>query len=340
LGNGPVYLNLSGGSYPPGTDTLTVTYTPDSNSSAVYNSASGSTTITVTAVAQTPTAATDGASVVTSASATLNGMVNPNYGDTHYWFLYGTSPTLSGASQTSSQDAGSGDSNVLVTAPLTGLSASTTYYFQIVAQNSAGTANGSIVSFTTSAPPPPSFAIAGTAVSVNPGATTGNTTAITVTPTGGFTGTVTLSAAVTSSPTGAVNPPTFTWTPSNAQVAISGTAQTATLTIATTAPTTVPCTADGRTRPALPWSDGAAALACLILFGIPARRRRWRTLLGAALFCVFLTLAATACGGGGSTGHACPALSEGGTTAGTYTITITGTSGSTSETGTATLTVN
>lgn len=294
----------------------------------------------VTAAApQAPTVTTNAASSITSSSATVNSSVNPNNADTQVWFLYGTSSTLAGASQTSSQDIGSG-SIVAVTAPLTGLTAGTTYYFQSVAQNSAGTISGSIVSFTTPAAPTPSFAVSGTAVSVNPGASTGNTSTVTVTPSNGFTGTVTLSAAVTSSPAGAVNPPTFTWSPSNGQVTISGTgSQTAMLTIATTAPTSAPCTADGRTRPVLPWSGGAAALACLILIGIPARRRRWQSLLGAALLCVFLALTATACGGG-SSGQACPALSQGGTTAGSYTITVTGTSGSTTQTSTVTLTVN
>jgi hypothetical protein len=43
--------------------------------------------------------------------------------------------------------------------------------------------------------------------SVAPGATTGNTSTITVTPTGGFTGSVALTAALTTSPSGALAPP-------------------------------------------------------------------------------------------------------------------------------------
>jgi hypothetical protein len=59
--------------------------------------------------------------------------------------------------------------------------------------------------------PPPSFTISGTGVTVTRGATTGNTSTITVTPAGSFTGSITLTAAVTSSPSGAVDPPTLSF---------------------------------------------------------------------------------------------------------------------------------
>jgi len=63
-------------------------------------------------------------------------------------------------------------------------------------------------------------------------------------------------------------------------------------------------------------------LSCLLLVGIPARRRCWRTLLGLMVLLVFLGFATTACGGGGS------ASSGGGggiagTTPGAYTVTVT-----------------
>ena len=46
------------------------------------------------------------------------------------------------------------------------------------------------------------------------------------------------------------------------------------------------------------YSGSSAALACILLFGIPARRRAWRSMLGLVLF-AFLT-ANIGCGGGGS----------------------------------------
>jgi hypothetical protein len=89
----------------------------------------------------------------------------------------------------------------------------------------------------------------------------------------------------------------------------------------------------------LPWyTAGGATLACLLLFGIPARRRGWRTMLGMSVLLAALVGGMTACGGGGGTG-VCSAIAVAGTTPGAYTITVTGTSATTTETGTVTLTV-
>ncbi len=68
-----------------------------------------------------------------------------------------------------------------------------------------------------------------------PGATTGNTSLIGITPTGGFTGNITLSAAVTSAPPGAQHLPTFSFG-TTSPVSITGiTSVGATLTVLTTA---------------------------------------------------------------------------------------------------------
>ncbi len=74
-------------------------------------------------------------------------------------------------------------------------------------------------------------------ITVSPGEATGNTTTITVTPSNSFTGTVTLSCAVTSSPTSATSPPSCSLNP--ASVSVSGTAAaTSTLTAVTSSTTT------------------------------------------------------------------------------------------------------
>jgi len=71
----------------------------------------------------------------------------------------------------------------------------------------------------------------------SPGATNGNTATITVTPANSFTGTVALTCAVTTAPTGATSPATCSLAP--ASITISSTAaQTSTLTAATTSATT------------------------------------------------------------------------------------------------------
>lgn len=96
-----------------------------------------------------PSASTGSASNVTSSGATLNGTVNPNGTATYYYFEYGTSPGY--GATTAEVYAGSGKSAIAVSANLTGLSASTTYYFQLVAFNVRFTAYGGGSSFATSA---------------------------------------------------------------------------------------------------------------------------------------------------------------------------------------------
>jgi len=233
LSGGAAAIDIPAGSLAVGTDTLTAIYTPDSNSSANYTSATGSAAVTVTAA-------------------------------------------------------------------------------------------------------PPTFTVTGTTVSVAPGATTSNTSTVTVTPAGGFTGSVSLTANITSSPSGASDPPTLSFG-STSPVNIAGTAAgTATLTILTTAPTSGAVTYPN--SPGMPWyATGGTTLACLLLFGSPFRRRRLRTVCKFVALLVFLMGGMVACSSNGNSesgGSGNP-----GTTAGTYTISVTGTSGSITETETISLTV-
>jgi hypothetical protein len=316
----------------PGNFMLSATFAPIDSTD--YTIASASVTLSVTAVTSAPIATTGAASAILGSSATLGGQATAEGSDTHIWFLYGTSSTLSGATQTASQDIGAGYSMVNFTAGASGLSPNTTYYFQAVAQNSFGTTKGSIQNFTTSNAP--TFTLNGNAVTIAKGSSTGDTSTVTIGPTGGFTGTVTLSAAVTASPTGAQDPPTFTWSPSN-QVTLSGTSNaSAMLIISTTAGTSganvPPVSSFGRW-----YSTDGAALACIVLFWIPGRRRALRNLLGMVALCIALISGAVACGGSSNSGG--NASSNPGTTSGAYTITITGTSGTTTVTNTVSLTV-
>jgi non-reducing end alpha-L-arabinofuranosidase len=175
--------------------------------------------------------------------------------------------------------------------------------------------------------PGATFTIAGAAVSVAPGATTGNTSTITVTPgSGGFLGTVNLTCSI--SPTASNDQPTCSLSPTS--VNLSGTtAQTSTLTIGTTAPTADLVYPKLGNRKG--WPGSGAVLALLVFFGIPARRRSWRAMLS-ILVAVIALGALASCGGGGGGGNA-------GTTAGTYTVKVTGTSGATTASGTVTLAV-
>jgi len=113
---------------------------------------------------------------------------------------------------------------------------------------------------------------------------------------------------------------------------------TATLTITTTA--TSGALAYPR-RPAVGLNTaGCTGLAFVLLIGIPARGRSRQTKLGILIFLpIFILLifigGFVACGGGGGSGGG----GNPGTTPGTYMVTVTGTSGSTTATGTVSLTV-
>lgn len=103
-----------------------------------------------------PVAATQPATAVTAASATLNASVNPERSATNVEFVYGTSPTLStGTMTTATQSIGNGTSAVAVSAGLTNLTPGTTYYYRAVALSAGGITDGTILSFTTARIPTP-----------------------------------------------------------------------------------------------------------------------------------------------------------------------------------------
>lgn len=103
-----------------------------------------------------PSVQTLPADSVTTTSADLHGTVIPNGLATNAWFQWGTDNTWVTFSETPFQPIGNGTSSVAVNATLSsGISAATTYYFRMVAQNSADPSTGSPVSFTTPQNPPP-----------------------------------------------------------------------------------------------------------------------------------------------------------------------------------------
>lgn len=100
-----------------------------------------------------PGVTTAAAGSVATASATLNGSVNPQGNATDGWFEWGTSSTLSTYNTTAAQPVGSGGAGVAVGQSLAGLSPNTTYYFRAAASNGGGTTRGSILSFRTASIP-------------------------------------------------------------------------------------------------------------------------------------------------------------------------------------------
>jgi len=153
------------------------------------------------------------------------------------------------------------------------------------------------------------------------------TAPITVTAAKGFTGTVNFSCAV--SPVNLVEPPTCSLQPTSAMLTSVTTTGKSTLTVNTTAAQTASFQPAGRPL-GLDWLErGVAGIfaACAFLLAVPARKRQGATLL-LTLWLLAVTVAGTGCGGGSST-HT---TKTGGTTAGPYTITVTGTSGNSIQT--------
>ena len=99
---------------------------------------------------------TSAATSITSTSATINGVVNPNGVAANAWFFWG-SESAPNTNQTSQQAIGAVTTAQPLTVNLTGLTASTTYYFRAVGTSSAGTGQGTLLSFITSAPSGPTI---------------------------------------------------------------------------------------------------------------------------------------------------------------------------------------
>ncbi len=96
--------------------------------------------------AAVPTAKTFPANAITKTTATLRGEVNPNKGETQYWFEYGRTNRL--GNTTPFMSLGNGNTSIVASAELK-LNPNTTYYFRVNAQNEFGTVNGTIMTFKT-----------------------------------------------------------------------------------------------------------------------------------------------------------------------------------------------
>jgi hypothetical protein len=160
----------------------------------------------------------------------------------------------------------------------------------------------------------PNFALSNSAaITINTLGSNGTST-ISVTPSAGFTGVVNLSCSI--APAATVNPTCSV----PASVTITGTAATtATLTFTTTAATKATNLPQRNFFPV----GGGSVLVCLLFLGIPKRSRSRLWILGVFLLAVSIG-AIAGCGGGGSTSSGGGGTSTGGTTPGTYTVTVIG----------------
>ncbi len=100
------------------------------------------------AAAGFPTAQTNITTGITQSAVTLQAIVTPNGAATTYRFDYGTSQFSLGNS-TGYLTAGSDFNALAVGTQISGLQPAATYYYKVVATNSYGTNEGSVLSFTT-----------------------------------------------------------------------------------------------------------------------------------------------------------------------------------------------
>jgi hypothetical protein len=94
-----------------------------------------------------PVVSTASAQGVGVTNATLAGSVDPKTHTTNWYFEYGTSTRYGARTSTQRLDANTGNRGV--SAAIGNLAPGTTYHYRVVASNSAGTARGADVAFTT-----------------------------------------------------------------------------------------------------------------------------------------------------------------------------------------------
>jgi pseudomonalisin len=180
------------------------------------------------------------------------------------------------------------------------------------------------------------------------GAATAPATEIQIASVAGFSGTVNLTCTVKYAGTGSnLDLPTCSFEQNSEAITPSAGANDI-LAAFTTAPTTTTCPAASASpkiaSTTAPWLGGSMgiAFAALLLF-LPLRKRRAIRALAMAFLLVTGFSFVTGCGSSSTSGGSTctPVVTPGtGTTAGSYTITVTGVSGSTTETTTVALTVN
>jgi hypothetical protein len=317
LSTGPYTFTIPAYTLSGGTDTLTATYSGDAN----FAEASASTTVTVTKLTPTSITVTPSAtSIAANVALTVTGTVT------------GTGPTptgtvtLTGGGYTSTAASlSSGGYSIAIPASSLSVGSDTlTVTYSGDGNYLAGTPGTATVTVTAAAASA-SYALSATMpTAVSPGTSASST--VTVTGSNGYAGTVQITCALTSSPTGASDLPTCAPASGSSSVTLSSTTTTATATVTVT--TTAAITGalvrpDFRRNGMTLASLGVAAFALLALLGIPARRRNWRAMLGVLALLAALGSLSACSGGSSSSGSG--GTSNPGTTAGTYTFTVTGT---------------
>lgn len=105
-------------------------------------------TLSFITLGQLPSAFANPATNITSSSATLSGLVNPNYLSTNVYFEIGLNSSY-GLSVAANQNPIEGNTSTSASVTINGLVSTTTYHFRIKATNSLGTYLGNDMTFTT-----------------------------------------------------------------------------------------------------------------------------------------------------------------------------------------------
>ena len=310
------FIQLSGG-----IDSLKASYSPiPASPNNSYNSSTGTATITV---AQAPTSigltvspsttVSSGQSVTLTATVSTTSLGLAPSGAVQ--FLNSGNPMTGSVIYTPVNGSASGYASLTgtLTTSFTANASITAQYVADLNYSATTTSSATTITVTTGAanfsvvPSPNSFAISA------PGAS--GTTAIGVTALNAFTGTVSLTCAVPSTLVGSCSLASPSLTLTSATPSAS-----TTLTVNTTAPSTVIGLFNG---PRWLAPIGGAIFAAFFLLLIPTKKRRLKLAFG-SLFLVLLGAAMVACGSSSST----TTTTSPGTPPGSYTVTVTGTSGS------------
>lgn len=274
-----------------------------------------------------------GTSVGAPAFAGIVALLNQKVGASGLGNINPTLYSLAASSPGAFHDITSGNNNVPCTAGSQGCPAAAPlqYGFSAGAGYDQVTGLGSVdvtnlANAWAGLTPTPDFSVSGLSTTASaPGQKA--TSQIVVDSLAGFNGTVNLAcqpAAASAQITCAISPTSVT---------VSGTGATATMTISTVAAHILPGSTASLGRRGLGWLPaGGGLLAGIFALGVPSRRRR--RIAGLGLMVLLFFAAGLGCGGGGSS----PSHNAG-TPAGSYSITVTATSGAISHTATVALTV-
>jgi hypothetical protein len=297
---------------PAGTENVVASYAGNTS----YNGSKSATdTITVNQATTTIAVTASPTTVISGASVTLMALVSTTslgFAPTGAVLFYNGANQINGT-VTPTPVNGSASGYASLTATLTtSFTANASITAIYIGDNNYRTSTSAAVPITFSSGTP-DFSLVATPNSfiiTSPGLS-GSTT-IGLSPSNGFTGTVSLSCSVPSAMTGG--------SCSLASTSITPSNSTTTLTVNTAAPSTVSGLFNS---PHWLAPIGGAIFAAFFLLLIPTKRRRLKLAFG-SLFLVLLAAALVACGGSSSVST----TTIPGTPTGPYTVTVTGTSGS------------